>query len=128
MHSCFVVKISAHFCAAHIIPNHPGQCKNLHGHNFKMEVEVRASQLDELGMAMDFQKVKDAANALCDKWDHCYLNEVPPFDTLTPTAENIAYCAYQALKPLMQSHHTALQAVTIWESERCCVTYSEEVK
>jgi len=126
MHSSFVVKISAHFCAAHVIPNHPGQCKNLHGHNFKMDVEVRASQLDELGMAMDFQTVKEAATKLCEQWDHCYLNEVPPFDKLIPTAENIAYCAYQALKPLMHSSSTTLHAVTIWESDRCGVTYSEE--
>lgn len=127
MRSSYIVKICAHFCAAHMIPNHPGACKNLHGHNFKMEVEVHASQLDEIGMAIDFQTVKDAATQLCDQWDHCYLNETPPFDTLIPTAENIAYTAYQTLKPLMHSSHTTLHAVTIWESERCCVTYSEEV-
>ncbi len=127
MSSCFVVKISSHFCAAHIIPDHPGQCKQLHGHNFTMDVEVRAAKLDKLGMAIDFQTIKEAANQLCEQWDHQFLNDVPPFDKLIPTAENIAYCAYQTLKPLMHSENTKLHAVTIWESERCRVTSSQEV-
>ncbi len=122
----YTIKTIGHFSAAHIIPGHPGICARLHGHNFKVEVEIKAFQLNEIGISIDFQDVKTATKVLLEKLDHTHLNEVPPFDTLSPTAENIAQWFYQQLLPLFNFSHAKLNAITVWESDNNAVRYTEE--
>ena len=126
MTSCYSIKIITDFSAAHLIRDYDGVCNRLHGHNWKIEVIVKASVLDDIGMGMDFKDVKAAANELIDKLDHRNLNEIPPFDTVNPTAENLAAYFYQELSREINTQRVKVDAITIWETERCCVTYSEE--
>jgi 6-pyruvoyltetrahydropterin/6-carboxytetrahydropterin synthase len=122
----YLIKTINHFSAAHVIPGHPGKCARLHGHNFKVEVEVHCTTLNDIGIAIDFHDVKAATKILLEKLDHRYLNEVPPFDTLSPTAENIAMWLYQQLTPAISSDDAKLCAITVWESENSAVRYTEE--
>jgi 6-pyruvoyltetrahydropterin/6-carboxytetrahydropterin synthase len=122
----YLIKTINHFSAAHIIPGHPGICSRLHGHNFKVEVEIKGNRLNDIGIAIDFQDVKTATKTLLDQLDHRYLNEIPPFDTVSPTAENIAWWLYQQLKPLLTTPTTTLHAISVWESENSGVCYTEE--
>ena len=54
----FEIKVEEEFEAAHRIVNYPGKCDRLHGHNWKVELKISASRLDELGMLIDFKVAK----------------------------------------------------------------------
>jgi len=83
----YTLRIHAGFCSAHSIRDYPGDCRRLHGHNWKVETEVRALKLDNIGIAIDFKTVKTETRKLADSLDHRYLNELAPFDSINPTAE-----------------------------------------
>ncbi|HEB55021.1 MAG TPA: 6-carboxytetrahydropterin synthase QueD [Gammaproteobacteria bacterium] len=120
------MKILTDFSAAHYLRDYEGPCSRVHGHNWKVEVEVSASRLDEIGMGLDFKLIKQATNKLIDRLDHQNLNELPPFDRQNPTAENIAAWLYRELSSILNTDVIRVASVTLWETERACVTYSEE--
>jgi len=121
------LKICTHFASAHSLRNYPGDCNRLHGHNWKVEVEVLATRLDEIGMGVDFRAIKQEARAIAKVLDHQYLNDIAPFDRINPTAENIAAYFFQQLSTrLNQLPDVKVAAVTLWETERASVRYSED--
>ena len=85
-----------------------------------------ATTLDAAGMVLDFKLIRRATNEVIDRYDHQYLNEVAPFDTLNPTAENIAAYMYKAISARINSDSIKVTAVTLWETERACVRYLED--
>lgn len=125
MASCYTLKVLAEFACAHTLRDYPGDCNRLHGHNWKLEAEVMANDLDEVGMGVDFKIIKNAARALAKKLDHRYLNDIPPFDRLNPTAENIAAYFYTGLAQTLNNSRVRVSAVTLWETDRACVRYTE---
>lgn len=122
----YTLKVVSDFAAAHTLRNYPGACSRMHGHNWKLEVEVTATRLDEAGMGIDFKIIRRAAREVADRLDHHYLNEIAPFDEVNPTAENIAGYFYQELSKRLNSGSLKVSAITLWETERACVRYSEE--
>ncbi len=125
MAGTYTLRVHTDFAAAHRLLGYPGNCNRLHGHNWKVEVEVAGEQLDEVGMVVDFKTIKRAAGTVADRLDHAYLNEVPPFDTINPTAENIARYFFQELGAILDDDRARVRAVTIWETDRACVRYTE---
>ena len=85
-----------------------------------------ATALDNTGMAVDFKVLKQAANEVGDQMDHYYLNDLAPFKETNPTAENIAAYLFGEISARINSNRIKLTAVTLWETERACVRYSEE--
>jgi 6-pyruvoyltetrahydropterin/6-carboxytetrahydropterin synthase len=122
----YTLKVVTDFAAAHTLRDYPGACSRMHGHNWKVEVEVSATQLDDIGMAIDFKHIKQAARDVGGELDHRYLNEIPPFDQVNPTAENIAAYLYKGIGDMINNEHIQVCAVTLWETERACVRYTEE--
>jgi len=122
----YTMKIVTDFAAAHLLRDYPGACHRLHGHNWKVEVEITTRALDSIGMGIDFKVIKKTTKDHLDKWDHRHLNEIPPFDEINPTAENISAIIYQDLGKELNSDNVKVSAVTLWETERACVTYRED--
>ncbi len=120
------LKVLTEFASAHTLRDYPGACSRMHGHNWKVETEVEASALDEVGMAVDFKQMKAAAREVGERLDHRYLNELEPFDKINPTAENIAAYMYREIAARLNSDTVKVCAVTLWETDRACVRYSEE--
>jgi 6-pyruvoyltetrahydropterin/6-carboxytetrahydropterin synthase len=120
------MRIVTDFAAAHLLRDYEGPCSRLHGHNWKVEVEVEASGLDEVGMGVDFKVIKDATRAITDELDHRHLNEIPPFDTINPTAENISAHLFRELAGQLDDDRVRMRAVTLWETDRASVRYSED--
>ncbi len=82
------------FDASHFLPNYEGNCERVHGHTYRLIVEVEG-ELKENGMVMDFNELKDIVNAVVMKrLDHSNLNEI--FEN--PTAENIAGWIFKELE------------------------------
>ncbi len=127
MTALYTMKILTDFAAAHYLRNYEGVCNRLHGHNWKVEVNVVATELDEVGMGLDFKVIKDATKRLIGQLDHYNLNEVAPFDTLNPTAENISAYLYRELSKELNTKTVKVAAVSLWETDRACVTYTEEL-
>jgi len=112
------------FAAAHCIPDYPGKCQRLHGHNWKVEVSVEGEKLDKLGMLVDFSVLKRHVTAVLDTLDHHYLNEMEHFQTINPTAENIACYVYEMLeKEFAVLGNIAVSKVTVWESLHSAACY-----
>ncbi|RMG28230.1 MAG: 6-carboxytetrahydropterin synthase QueD [Gammaproteobacteria bacterium] len=126
MAGTYRLRILTGFASAHRLRDYPGDCARLHGHNWKVEVEVEARTLDDLGMAIDFRAVRRAAREVTDQLDHRYLNEVPPFDQINPTAENLAAWLHGELARRLNDDRVRVRAVTLWETDRACVRYSED--
>jgi len=126
MAALYTLKILADFASAHTLRDYPGDCSRMHGHNWKLEVEVTARGLDAAGMGVDFKVIKDATRALAKRLDHRYLNDIEPFDKLNPTAENIAAYFYKNLSQTLNDARVRVSAVTLWETERACVRYSDD--
>jgi len=122
----YTLKVVSDFAAAHTLRRYSGDCGRLHGHNWKVEVEVEARALDEVGMGLDFKRIKEVTREALSRLDHRHLNEVAPFDEINPTAENIAAYLYRRLAAAVTGPRTRIGAVTIWETERACVRYTEE--
>lgn len=122
----YLMRIVTDFAAAHLLRGYPGICSRLHGHNWTVEVEVAATTLDEIGMGMDFRDIKQATKRIIDDMDHRNLNDLPPFDQINPTAENIAAYIYKGLCRDVNDSRVKIQSVTLWETDRACVTYTEE--
>ncbi|TNF93067.1 MAG: 6-carboxytetrahydropterin synthase QueD [Gammaproteobacteria bacterium] len=122
----YTLKILTDFAAAHTLREYPGACSRMHGHNWKIEAEVRASQLDEIGMGIDFKTIRKTAKEIAAKLDHQYLNDIQPFDTINPTAENIAAWFFDEMKKVLENDRIKVHAITLWETDRACVRYSED--
>jgi 6-pyruvoyltetrahydropterin/6-carboxytetrahydropterin synthase len=117
----FEVKIVRHFAAAHRVEDYPGNCERLHGHNWRVEVVARRKELDGLGMVMDFRKLKELTQQALEPFDHNYLNEIPPFDRLNPTAENIARHLYEVL-----SAAAPVTRVDVYETDTSVASYFKD--
>lgn len=122
----YTLKVVSDFAAAHRLVNYPGECSRLHGHNWKLEVEVTATALDNVGMAIDFKAIKAAARGVTDRLDHYHLNDLDMFKTINPTAENIAAYIYRELSGRLNTDTLRVRAVTLWETDRASVHYTEE--
>ncbi|HUW30930.1 MAG TPA: 6-carboxytetrahydropterin synthase QueD [Planctomycetota bacterium] len=114
-----------HFAAAHNLRGYQGSCERLHGHNWKVDVVLRADKLDQLGMVIDFRDIKSATKGLLDSLDHRYLNELDPFHEANPTTENVSKWIFDELGKLLPAH-IRIHKVTTWESENCGAAYVSE--
>ena len=124
----YQLKVVTDFSSAHTLRDYPGACSRMHGHNWKVELEAVATQLDDIGMGVDFKVMKQAAREVSAELDHQYLNELEPFKEINPTAENIAAYMYREISVRINSKTIKVTALTLWETERACVRYSEENK
>jgi len=130
MPASYTLRVVADFAAAHTLRNYPGACSRMHGHNWKIEAEVVAHELDEIGMAIDFKEIKREVRAIAKELDHYYLNDLEAFQEINPTAENIARYFFMELSQRLNSVSNkrpgiTVSSITLWETERACVRYSE---
>jgi 6-pyruvoyltetrahydropterin/6-carboxytetrahydropterin synthase len=118
--------IHTHFAAAHNLINYQGDCENLHGHNWKVEVTVGAKELDKAGLGIDFKILKRDTKALLEMLDHKYLNELEPFKTVSPSSENIARFLFHKLSETLNNGNVIVEKVNVWESEYACASYTAD--
>jgi 6-pyruvoyltetrahydropterin/6-carboxytetrahydropterin synthase len=125
MRSMYEVYVDEQFAAAHNLRNYKGKCENLHGHNYKVRVNLSGPQLDETGLLYDFVHLKQVIQGVLRTLDHKYLNELKPFDVLNPSAENIAKHIYDETSKQMRTtpNGAAISSITVWESEVTAATY-----
>lgn len=121
----FELTILASFSSAHNLREYNGACENLHGHNWRVEVSVKAEETGANGMVMDFKELKTHTKEIIAALDHKYLNETPPFDKLNPTAELIARHIFNTLKTPLAGKGASVNRVLVWESDNAGAAYYE---
>ena len=120
----FFLSVELNISAAHYLRDFNGACQRLHGHNWKIRIEVKGEKLDNTGMAMDFKDLKELSESVIMPFDHQSLNDVPPFDKINPTAEHIAQYFYTKIaKELPQN--ISMSKISIWETEKYRLDYCE---
>ena len=121
----FEVAVEQSFASAHALRNYKGRCENVHGHNWKVRVVIEGEKLDATGMLVDFLDVKSFMGEILDRIDHQFLNEIPPFDVINPSAENIAEYFYQQMTGRLADTPVPvrIREVKIWETEIQSATY-----
>jgi len=132
------------FAAAHAIRGHTGGCENLHGHNYRVRVHLRARSLDKLGMVLDFADLKAIMQEVLGPFDHRVLNEVPPFDQRNTTAELLAQHVFDEVSRRLaagtgavgreardgdvvgdggETGRIRVARVEVWENDTSCAAY-----
>ncbi|HEX79385.1 MAG TPA: 6-carboxytetrahydropterin synthase QueD [Dehalococcoidia bacterium] len=121
----YKVSVEHHFDAAHALRGYRGKCESIHGHRFKVVARVMANKLDDTGLAYDFTELKVKLKAILERYDHTLVNDVPPFDRINPSSENMARTIYAELKEALKEAPVTLEAVEVWESPTSGVEYRE---
>jgi 6-pyruvoyltetrahydropterin/6-carboxytetrahydropterin synthase len=98
---------------------------NGHGHNYVLEVTIEGEPDPVTGMVFDLRELKEIINAeVVEPMDHRFLNhEVPPFDRVVPTTENIAAEIWKRLEPRLNAPNARLKNVRLYETPDLYVDY-----
>jgi 6-pyruvoyltetrahydropterin/6-carboxytetrahydropterin synthase len=96
-----------------------------HGHNYAVEVTLSGDPDPVTGMVMDLKELKDILHReILEPFDHRFLNhEVPPFDRVVPTVENVAIEIWRRLFPLLSQGRGKLHNIRVWETADLYVDY-----
>jgi 6-pyruvoyltetrahydropterin/6-carboxytetrahydropterin synthase len=99
-----------------------------HGHNYVLEVSLEGEPDAVTGMVMDLKELKDIlTRRVVEPYDHRFLNyEVPPFDHVVPTPENIARDIWQRIEPHLNNSRRRLKTVRLYETPDLFVDYTGE--
>jgi 6-pyruvoyltetrahydropterin/6-carboxytetrahydropterin synthase len=120
----YTVYKQVEFAASHFLREYHGQCEQLHGHNYLVRVYVGANELDSEGMVVDFVKLKAAMNeVITRRFDHRHVNDVPPFDKLHPTAENLARHFAEEIAGSIDDNRVRVTECRVYETQRNCAIY-----
>jgi len=112
----WTVRVSRRFSAAHRIHGAGGKCEDVHGHNYRVEVQISAKKLQKPGMIADFIDVGEKLESILP--DHKMLNEVYESN---PTSENLARQFFDEM-----SQFYPVSRVTVWETDDSCAEYSPD--
>ncbi len=119
----FEVSVEETFAAAHQLRHYRGKCENLHGHNYRVEVTLEGGRLDTAGLLLDFCELKRLLRAVTKRLDHGFLNEIPPFDQVNPSAENMAKYFHDEIARELTQEGVRVARVRIWETDTSAATY-----
>ena len=120
----YEVAVDYTFAAGHALRGYKGKCENVHGHNYKVRVTLEGETLNAAGLLVDFTELKRVLHSAIGRLDHEFLNDIPPFDQLNPSAENMAkYFHDEVSKGLPVQPGVRVASVRIWETDTSIATY-----
>ena len=116
--------MKTHFSASHLVEGYEGDCKKLHGHNWKIQVRVKTDIQNEIGISFDFKTLKGIVEPLIQKLDHEFLNDLDLLEGKNPTAENLSEFIYYKVKEQLPEE-AEMDKITVWETDKYSITYEE---
>jgi len=119
----FHLKVFDYFSSAHFLEGYSGKCESLHGHNWKVEIEVEGEKLDKIGMLVDFTILKKNLSDILKEMDHRLLNDMEAFKNNNPSAELISKYIYERMRKTLPEG-VNISGVAVWESERSQAVYT----
>jgi 6-pyruvoyltetrahydropterin/6-carboxytetrahydropterin synthase len=119
----YEVTIRRRFAAAHQLRGYRGKCEDLHGHNWIVEVGVEGTELDDVGLLLDFKALKNHVDDVLEELDHKYLNDHEWFKNRNPSSEYLALFLHEQITARLDSPGLELTFVRVWESDDAAATY-----
>ncbi|HPR64604.1 MAG TPA: 6-carboxytetrahydropterin synthase QueD [Thermoanaerobaculia bacterium] len=119
----YAVSREIDFSSAHAIRDHQGGCQHMHGHNYRLTVVVKSETLNSMGMVIDFKDLNEILKSVVRSFDHAVLNEVPPFDHMNPTAENMARYFFEQIESKVTHSGIQVERVELRETPTACAYY-----
>jgi 6-pyruvoyltetrahydropterin/6-carboxytetrahydropterin synthase len=121
----FEVSVEETFSAGHALRGYKGKCENVHGHNYRVQVTLEGPQLDSIGLLIDFTELKRVIRNVIHQLDHQFLNELEPFTTVNPTAENMAKYFYEEVTSQLRGLPGGARVtdIVIWETDTASARY-----
>jgi 6-pyruvoyltetrahydropterin/6-carboxytetrahydropterin synthase len=89
-------------------------------------VRIKSPVVNDIGIAYDFMELKQHLADVIARFDHTCLNDVPPFNQINPSSENIAATIYKELQPKLTGAEVSIVLVEVWESPESGVSYSPD--
>jgi 6-pyruvoyltetrahydropterin/6-carboxytetrahydropterin synthase len=124
----FEVTVEDTFAAGHYLRNYKGKCENPHGHNYRVRITLAGKELDKAGLLLDFKDLREVMKHVIDRLDHQMINDLEPFTSLNPSAENLARYFYEQTNGKLRDDtagRVQVKDVTIWETDETTATYFE---
>jgi 6-pyruvoyltetrahydropterin/6-carboxytetrahydropterin synthase len=124
----FQVSVQETFSSGHALRGYKGKCENPHGHNYRVQVTLEGPQLDGIGLLADFSHLKEAMRSIIRRIDHQFLNDLEPFTTVNPSAENMAKYFYDELTGQLKNLPAGAKVsdVIVWETDTAMAKYRPE--
>ncbi len=122
----YEVTVEAHFSSGHYLREYYGKCENPHGHNYRVLVTLEGAELEPNGLLLDFKVLKDILKPVINYLDHQMINDLHPFTTVNPSAENLAkYFFDQTNQKLAEvtAGRVRVQKSTVFETDSSQATY-----
>ena len=124
----FEITVQAGFSSGHYLRDYHGKCENPHGHNYRVLVTLVGEQLEPNGLLLDFKLLKQVLKPTVEYLDHQMINDLQPFTTLNPSAENLAKYFFDKtsdeVKGLTQSR-VRVKDCTVYETDTSFARYYE---
>ena len=124
----YEVTVQAHFSSGHYLRDYHGKCENPHGHNYRVLVTLWGAELESNGLLLDFKVLKDILKPVVAYLDHQMINDLEPFTTVNPSAENLAkYFFDETSRQLTEvtGGRVRVKSSTIFETDTSQATYYE---
>ena len=124
----FEITVQAGFSSGHYLRDYYGKCENPHGHNYRVLVTLVGEQLEPNGLLMDFKLLKQVLKPTVESLDHRMINDLEPFTTVNPSAENLAkYFFDQTAGELreMTQGRVRVKDCTVFETDTSFARYYE---
>jgi 6-pyruvoyltetrahydropterin/6-carboxytetrahydropterin synthase len=121
----FEVSVEETFSAGHALRGYKGKCENVHGHNYRVQVTMEGPQLDSIGLLIDFTELKRVIRNVIHRLDHQFINDLEPFTTVNPTAENMAKYFYDEVTGQLTELPGGARVtdIVIWETDTARARY-----
>ena len=126
----FEVTVEQTFAAGHSLREYKGKCENVHGHNYRVQVTVEGEKLNGIGLLVDFVDLKRAVRTVIERLDHQFINDVEPFTTVNPSAENLAKYFYDEVSHALNidasrfnDSPVRISQIRIWETDTSIAVY-----
>lgn len=121
----FEVSVEETFSSGHALRGYKGKCENPHGHNYRVQVTLEGPQLDHIGLLVDFTQLKAVIRAVVKRIDHQFLNDLEPFTTVNPSAENMAKYFYDEVSGKLTDlpPGARIRDVVVWETDTSMAKY-----
>ncbi len=124
----FEITVQAGFSSGHYLRDYRGKCENPHGHNYRVLVTLVGAELEANGLLLDFKLLKQVLKPTVEYLDHQMINDLQPFTTLNPSAENLAkYFFDNTANTLdrMTGGRVRVKDCTIYETDTSFARYYE---
>jgi 6-pyruvoyltetrahydropterin/6-carboxytetrahydropterin synthase len=121
----FEVSVEETFSSGHALRGYKGKCENPHGHNYRVQVTLEGPQLDHIGLLVDFTHLKEVIRTVVKRIDHQFLNDLEPFTTVNPSAENMAKYFYDQVSDKLTNlpPGARIRDVVVWETDTSMAKY-----